>query len=446
MTPTVGWICTSSTRTAWTRPRCGSTSSGVPRSQLYHNVGGRFEPVDLGTSLAVRGNGCLATDLDGDGWTDLYITADGPNKLLLNGGGLEFQEYARPAGVDTDGWSTAAAAGDVNGDGLIDLFVATYVDLEVTVDKPTGHFPQDHPGVMDHLYLGTGEFANGAPVFRDVTVDIGLTRSDRGLGAVLSDLDLDGDLDLYIANDGNQNRLYLAEPAPTPEGFRFVDVTDAADVGDSGSGMGVASGDYDLDGLPDVMVTNWDAELHALYRGAGVQDGTPVFDYSTFRIGLAGLGNNQTGWGTAWMDADHDSDVDLLVVNGHVPVSDLAEDAELIRLYVNQTMDGEPARFTDGSKLFGLDVVGPRMARGSAVADFDNDGDLDVAVNVIGGRATVLRNDIATGTWLTVEVERLVPGTDGRGDPRRWERAQAGARGGVQLSVNQLPAPPLRLG
>lgn len=382
---------------------------GLPASQLYQNLGGQFTPVDLGSQLTVRGNGCLAADLNGDGWTDLYVTADGPNQLLINHEGIAFSEVGELAGLDTPGWSTAAAAGDVNADGLLDVFVASYVDLAVTVAQPTGHFPQDHPGIADHLFLGVGIGVDGVPEFRDATQEVGLARSDRGLGAVLTDLDLDGDLDLYVANDGNPNRLYLARQ--TADGLRFSDATTEADLGDSGSGMGIASGDYDLDGLPDLLVTNWHAELNALYRSEGLAEGKPTFAYSTFRIGLAGLGNNQTGWGTAWMDVDLDSDLDLMIVNGHVPVEDLQGDAELVRLYLNQSAQGASGQFTDGTTAFGLEAVGPRMARGSAAADYDNDGDLDLAVNVIGGSATLLRNDTDEGNWLIVATESNVPGT-----------------------------------
>ena len=382
---------------------------GLPASQLYRNQGGRFTPVDLGSTLTVRGNGCLAADLNGDGWTDLYVTADGPNQLLINHEGKAFTEEGELAGLDAEGWSTAAAAGDVNADGILDVFVASYVDLAVKVAQPTGHFPQDHPGLSDHLFLGVGAGPDGVPKFRDATQETGLTRSDRGLGAVLSDLDLDGDLDLYVANDGNPNRLYLAQQ--TDDGLRFSDATSEADVGDSGSGMGIATGDYDLDGLPDLLVTNWHAELNALYRSEGTAEGNLTFAYSTFRIGLAGLGNNQTGWGTAWMDVDLDSDLDLMIVNGHVPVEDLVGNAELVRLYLNQGAQGGPGQFIDGTTTFGLEAVGPRMARGAAAADYDNDGDLDLAVNVIGGPVTLLQNDVQEGNWLIVALESQLPGT-----------------------------------
>ena len=111
------------------------------------------------------------------------------------------------------------------------------------------------------------------------------------------------------------------------------------------------------------------------------------------------------------MDVDLDSDLDLMIVNGHVPVEDMAADAEIVRLYLNQSAQGESGQFTDGTTTFGLDAVGPRMARGAAAADYDNDGDLDLAINSIGGSVTLLRNNVQEGNWLIVATEAHLPGT-----------------------------------
>ncbi len=190
--------------------------------------------------------------------------------------------------------------------------------------------------------------------------------------------------------------------------MRFADVTKAAAVGDPGSGMGVAGGDYDGDGALDLMVTNWEAELHALYRGSPTEDLS--FVYSTFRIGFSGLGRGRTGWGTALADFDNDSDLDLFIANGRVPVSDLAADAEPLQLLGNLTAEGEPGQLRDWGMRSGLDLIGPKLARGSAMADYDNDGDLDVAINQIGGPAVLLRNDDPPGRSVTIAVDPPVPG------------------------------------
>lgn len=384
-------------------------NGGLPHNQLFRNRQGAFVDLSLvsGTALSLRGNGCIAADFNRDGWDDIYITADGPNALLWNQGDGTFVEGAQAAGVAAAEWNSAASAGDLNGDGWADLFVASYINLENKVEKPVGAFPQDYYGIADHFYLN-----NGDGTFREVTEAVGLMREERGLGSLMSDLDNDGDLDLYIANDGQPNRLYLCEPDDSEIGFHFVEVSQEAGTNDSGSGMGIAGGDYDNNGRYDLFITNWNTELNALYRNQIDENGTLTFLYSTFRIGISGLGNNMTGWGTAWADFDHDTDADLMVVNGHVPIGDLKEDAQLVRLYGNRLAEGDAGQFREWTQLVGLgrDGLGTLMARGSAVADFDNDGDLDVAINTIGGTAVLLENQRQTGNWLQIATRDFQPG------------------------------------
>ncbi|MCB0106212.1 MAG: ScyD/ScyE family protein, partial [Caldilineaceae bacterium] len=384
-------------------------NGGLPRNALYRNVEGHFIDVGsaAGVDVAVRGNGCVAADLNLDGRQDLLVTADGPDLLFWNQGDGTFVEGGVAAGVAAAEWNSAAVVGDLNNDGLPDLFVAAYIDLNKMIPKPSGAFPQDFYGLPDRLYINRGiDPTSGYATFREVTSEVGLTREERGLGAMLTDVDQDGDLDLYIANDGHPNRLYANVPwpggvlaDPVGVGFRFEDVTAVADVGDSGSGMGVAGGDYDGDMRVDLLITNWDRELNALYANQTVAADTLDFQYETFRIGMSGFGANQTGWGVQMADFDHDSDDDLLIVNGHVPITDFAVDAESVRFYRNRqqellvtgsTLAGPPRRFVDESDVVGLSAVGPLMARGSASADFDNDGDLDVAVNTVGRHVVLL--------------------------------------------------------
>ena len=364
---------------------------------------------ESGSGLAIRGNGCVAADLNNDGLTDIYVTADGPNKLLWNQGDGTFVEGATAAGVDAAEWNSAASVGDLNQDGWPDLFVASYINLENKVENPVGAFPQDFYGLVDHLYLNSGD-----GTFVEVTADLGLAREERGLGSVMSDLDQDGDLDLYIANDGHPNRMYINEAADSEIGFSLVDVSQSAGTNDSGSGMGIATGDYDNDGQFDLLVTNWDTELNALYRNEIGETGELAFRYSTFKIGIAGLGNNITGWGTAWADFDHDTDQDLLVVNGHVPITDPAQDAQLVRLYGNRLAEGHPDQFREWTQPAGLgrDGLGAKMARGSATADFDNDGDIDIAINTIGGELVLLENQLSLteNNWLGVSLPTAAPG------------------------------------
>ncbi len=230
---------------------------GLPRSALFHNVHGKFVDVSRGSGadLAARGNGCVAADFDQDGRTDLYVTTATYDALLWNEGDGTFTDGARAAGIDVYGWHTGAAVGDVNGDRRPDLFVAGYTDPNAPVPGSFEGFPTNHKGVRDLLYLNDGRGPNGRPRFREVGVQAGLesSRFEHGLGAVLSDLDGDGRLDLYVANDEDPNRLYVNVPRlddPAGLGFRFEDRAKQDGVADENAGMGLAVADFAGDGRP----------------------------------------------------------------------------------------------------------------------------------------------------------------------------------------------------
>ena len=398
-------------------------AGGLPGNALFHNVGGRFVDVSEGSGadLAARGNGCVAADFDLDGHTDLYVTGAEAGALLWNEGDGTFTEGADDAGATAVGWYAGAAVGDVDGDGWPDLFLAGYANLGSPVEGATQGFPNTYTGVRDLLYLNEGPADGGRVTFREVGMEAGLevANFEYGLGALFSDLEGDGDLDLYVANDTKPNRLYDnvpwpggAEADPAGLGFRFEELAARANVADPNAGMGVAAADYDGDGRADLFVTNARGQEHGVFRGVSRGDASGVVEPSFVDVrrelgpDLAGA----TGWGVSWGDLDLDTDVDLVVANGDIPVDDLGDDAEPLQAFGNLAAQGAPARFEDVGAAAGLADVGRLLARGSAAADYDNDGDLDVAVGTIGGPLVLLENVAASGNWLEVELDGFFPG------------------------------------
>jgi Na+-transporting NADH:ubiquinone oxidoreductase subunit NqrB len=385
---------------------------GLPRSALFRNIRASFEDVSrrAGADLQVRGNGCVAADFDLDGHTDVYVTTsgynvatDGHDALLWNNGDGTFSEGAREAGIDMLGWHAGAAVGDVNGDGLPDLFVASYTDVNWPVASASG-FPSNRLAVRDLLYLNEGSGKGGRPTFREVGKLAGIERArvGHGLGAVFTDFDLDGRLDLYVANDTDPNQLYGNVRQSGGLGFRLDEVAKRAGVDDPNAGMGIAAADYNHDGHPDLLVTNARGQLHAAYRSRRAA-AEPSFADARSEIAAA-LGTRSTGWGASWVDLDLDGDLDVVVANGAIPVVDLKRSAQRVQVLENR-----------GRSTFALAsesaVQGARVnGRGVAAADYDNDGDIDVAINSIGGRLQLLRNDGARGHWLEVRLRSFAPG------------------------------------
>jgi hypothetical protein len=172
--------------------------------------------------------------------------------------------------------------------------------------------------------------------------------------------------------------------------------------------MGVAEADGDGDGLPDLFVTNARGQVHAAYHGQLSELVNPSFVDVRTELGVVLEGS--TGWGVTWGDLDLDTDLDLFIVNGDIPVDDLGSDAEPLQVFMSGTAQGRPGVYEDGAAAGGLDAIGPLLARGSAAADFDNDGDLDVAINSIGGSFALLENTGTEGNSLVVDLGDFAPG------------------------------------
>jgi len=388
---------------------------GLPTSALFENRHGHFVNVTMKShaGLPIKGEGCVAADFDGDGHTDLYITAGTNDALLWNNGNGTFTEGARKAGAISFGWHAGATVADVNGDGRPDLFVAGYADMQHPIPSSVRGFPGNHPGVRDELFLNEGQRR-----FRNVSAQAGLDPApyDHSLGAVFTDVNGDGRPDLYVANDTDPNRLYLNEPGGAL-GFHFVDTARASKVADSSAGMGIAAGDVNGDGVPDLFITNSRKQTEAAYTSSGP---------SYVSVGAAftrALGGTFAGWGDSWVDLRNSGKLDLVVASGGIPVTNLAKNAGPVRVLALQ----DNGSYVPANLLQTLRTNG----RGLAAADYDNDGRVDIAINSIGGPLLLLRNTSTAGHWLEVNVKPFSPGavvTAVLADGKRFVReVQAGS-------------------
>lgn len=383
------------------------------RNALYRNRGDwTFEDVSAaaGVDAAAWGNGVCAGDVDGDARIDLYVTNWGSNFLFRNRGDGRFEEVAAARGVAAGGWSTGCAFLDADDDGDVDLYVARYV--ETTVDDlrspkktlvwrngPTVMVgPAGLPGEADLFFenLGDGRF-------RDATAAFGLTDAARayGFGVVASDLDDDGRVDLFVANDSNPNFLYRNL------GGRFESVGLIAGVAVNAearaqAGMGADAGDADGDGRLDLVLTAFAHDRNTLYRNTGDM----LFEDAAMAAGLAASTYVRMGWGIAFMDADLDGRQDLFVANGHI-FPDVDRHPQLGETFAqkNQVLLNVGGTFQDVSDTAGPGLQVQKVSRGLAVGDLDNDGDLDVVVSNMDDTPTVLENRQATAHhWIGVRV------------------------------------------
>lgn len=372
-------------------------------------------------------HGVSRTDFDHDGFADVLITGYGGVQLWKNLGDGTFESLGRDAGLADTLWSSSAAWGDLNGDRDPDVYVAHYVNWSWENDPfclggPNGGReicpPRSYTGLTDVVY-----YSNGDGTFRDASAEAGLVTEGKGLGVVIADLDGDLDNDVYVTNDTVANFLY-----ENAGGGRLQDVSLHSGASLSSTGvpdgsMGVEICDYNNDGMPDIWVVNYERETNAMYQNAGGM----VFRHVSQRIGLNAVGGMYVGWGTTAQDFDRDGDEDIFVSNGHV-----------IRYPQNTALYQRPLllenesgrRLLNRSELAGAWFQQEHMGRGAVAADFDRDGDMDLAISRTRQPAVVLENKTPAKlpSWLSV---RLVGRESGREPVGAVVRLKAG---GVEQS------------
>ena len=422
----------------------GREGANAPRSRLFRNDlersadGPRLRFVDVtdhsGLSVGGRGMGVAAGDYNNDACVDLYVTSLERNWLMRNDCRGAFTDVSAQSGTEDSGWSVSAAFVDFDRDGWLDLFVGHYLTWAPALNTPcygsSGRrqycAPKVYRAQQSRLYRND---RNGT--FSDVTTSAGLaTQFGPALGVATADFDGDGWLDMYVANDGEENQLWLNQRNGTFVNRALLAGVALGPSGEAKAGMGVDAADVDDDGDEDLVVTNLTGEGMDLY----INDGRATFVNNAAAAGIAHRSLPYTGFGVGWLDVDNDGRLDLLAVNGAVQVQDSNHGARNLGQRPQLFHNVGGGRFDDATTEGGPALSGINTSRGAAFGDIDNDGDIDVVVSNNLGKVQLLLNTIGQRQhWVGVRVVAANK-SDSLGarvavtpvsGPTRWRRARA---------------------
>lgn len=380
-------------------------------AHTFENLGGlKFADASgrLGPDFKRWGFGPAVGDVDGDGHDDIYVSCFGTNALYRALGGGKFDDHTDASGTGGgDAWSMAAAFGDVDGDGDLDLYVANYLRFDPAHPPRRTDFlgvdvfggPHGLPPEADRLFENQGD-----GTFRDITdaSGCGAVKPGYGLGVAIVDFDGDGSAEIFVGNDSGENFLFHREA----DG-RLVDRGVQSGIASNQDGvdqatMGIAIGDVNGDLLPDVFTTNFMNDTNTLHVNAG----NLLFEDQTQPWGLGLVSRPFLAWATAFVDFDHDADEDVVVFNGHVYPEETARQmgsshAQTPQLFVR---DGARSRFDVASDGAGPWLTARHCDRSAVFGDLDLDGDIDIIVGELNGPLRVLENDGAQAAWLIVRL------------------------------------------
>ncbi|MCH8147033.1 MAG: CRTAC1 family protein [Planctomycetes bacterium] len=378
-------------------------------NQLFRNSGGgKFVDVSAETGVADTGYGmgCTCGDFDNDGDTDLYVTNRGANVLYRNNGDGTFTDVTFAAGLEESAWSSSAAFVDYDADGDLDLFVVNYMNWSPALERSCLALDQSrdycaprtyNAPAVDALYRNEGD-----GTFEDVTRQAGLDRANgNGLGVACGDFNRDGRVDIYVANDAMDNRLWINQGEGRFKDEALVRGCAMNGFGIAEAGMGVAALDADADGDLDLFISHLRGETNTFYRNDG-----EFFEDATPTTGLGTPSRFFTGFGLGFADFDHDGNLDLYVANGRVMRAEPYLDAKAPYAEPNQLFAGTgPGQFQEVKPRGGTGDLLVHASRGAAFGDLDNDGDVDIVVVNKDGPAYVLRNVVKKkGHWIILRL------------------------------------------
>jgi len=406
--------------------------SSPVRNALYkNNRDGTFTDVTekAGVTGASFGMGVAVGDYDNDAWPDIFVTAYGKSILYKNNHDGTFTDVTEKAGLAAPGWTTSAVWFDYDNDGKLDLFVCSFVDYSGVRKLECGNnqigrnyycVPRVFKPTASLLYHN-----NGDGTFTEVSKGTAIAKAlGKGLGVVATDINNDGRMDLFVANDTVQNFLYVNRGPGSNGRWNWEEIALQANVGfsESGrprSGMGVDAADLNGNGWQDLFVANVDHEMFSVYEN----NKDETFRDAAQAHGVARATRLLSGWGLKYFDYDNDGAVDLFLANGHP--DDMIDNYSMQVKYKEPLLlfhQGEDRKLHDVSESAGPAFQGYFAARGLAVGDFDNDGALDLLIGVNGGAPVLLKNNAAKGNnWLGLKLEGATCNRDAIGARILWK-------------------------